>query len=141
MNSSFVKIFKTTIANVYITTATNNAIIVANLSIIIPFKAKYIKYEHIPIIAVAITGLITNFENVKFRYNNTFAISINDGHLLSTLNDSLYYNAFMNGLIYRENCYSCIYAGPNRCSDITIGDFWGLHESSILYDKKGAVKK
>ena len=57
-----------TIDNVYITTATNNAIIVANLSIIIPFKAKYIKYEHIPIIAVAITGLITNFENVKSSF-------------------------------------------------------------------------
>lgn len=79
---------------------------------------------------------LKEIKDIKFRYNNTFAISINDGHLLSTLNDSLYYNAFMNGLIYRENCYSCIYAGPNRCSDITIGDFWGLHESSILYDKK-----
>ena len=68
MNSSFVKTFKATIANEYITTATIIAIIVANLSTIIPFKAKYVKYEHIPIIAVEITGFRTNFENVKFNF-------------------------------------------------------------------------
>ena len=31
-----------------------------------------------------------------------------------------------NATIYRPNCYSCMYAGPNRCGDLTIGDFTGL---------------
>ena len=62
------KTFKITTANTYIITATTIAIIVAILSIIIPFKAKYVKYEHIPIITVAIAGFITNFENVKFNF-------------------------------------------------------------------------
>ena len=49
-------------------TAESIAIIVANFSIIIPEIAEYIKYEQIPIIAVAIIGFITNFENVKSNF-------------------------------------------------------------------------
>lgn len=33
--------------------------------------------------------------------------------------------AFLNGLTYTENCYSCPYAGIERASDITLGDSWG----------------
>lgn len=39
---------------------------------------------------------------------------------------SYWLNGFVEGYIFRENCYSCKYAGKNRCGDITIGDFWGL---------------
>ena len=39
--------------------------IVANFSAIIPESVKYVKYEQIPIIVVAIIGFVTNFENVK----------------------------------------------------------------------------
>lgn len=35
-----------------------------------------------------------------------------------------YFYAFLNGLGYRENCYSCVYAQKKRIGDITIGDFW-----------------
>lgn len=35
-----------------------------------------------------------------------------------------YMIAFLNGLIYTENCYSCKYARRERVSDITIGDSW-----------------
>ncbi len=35
-------------------------------------------------------------------------------------------NAFFDGYLSRESCSTCKYAQPNRCSDITIGDFWGL---------------
>lgn len=37
-----------------------------------------------------------------------------------------YIMGFMTGLFLRNSCYSCHWASPNRCSDITIGDFWGL---------------
>lgn len=37
-----------------------------------------------------------------------------------------YIMGFMVGLFLRNSCYSCHWASPNRCSDITIGDFWGL---------------
>lgn len=38
----------------------------------------------------------------------------------------IYYNAFFDGFSYRDSCNTCRYAQPNRVSDVTIGDFWGL---------------
>ncbi|WP_035792577.1 Coenzyme F420 hydrogenase/dehydrogenase, beta subunit C-terminal domain [Butyrivibrio sp. AE3006] len=39
-----------------------------------------------------------------------------------------YYKLFLDGVIYRKNCYSCPYACEMRVADITIGDFWGIEE-------------
>ena len=36
-----------------------------------------------------------------------------------------YFCAFFYGTNLRESCYNCKYAGEQRISDITIGDFWG----------------
>lgn len=44
-----------------------------------------------------------------------------------------YYNTFIDGYTYRDSCYQCRYARPERCSDITIGDFWGLGDD-IVHD-------
>lgn len=41
-----------------------------------------------------------------------------------------YINAFMDGCTFRDSCYSCPYACPERVSDITLGDFWGLGAST-----------
>lgn len=38
--------------------------------------------------------------------------------------ESSYYQMFLNGYTYRENCYSCPYACANRPGDLTLGDFW-----------------
>lgn len=45
-----------------------------------------------------------------------------------------YYNTFIDGYTYRDSCYQCRYARPERCSDITIGDFWGLGDD-IVHDR------
>ena len=37
-----------------------------------------------------------------------------------------YNTLFLDGYTYRENCYSCKFASPNRVSDISIGDYWGI---------------
>lgn len=42
-----------------------------------------------------------------------------------------YIAGFMCGLFYRECCYSCRYANPQRVSDITIGDYWGIGETFL----------
>lgn len=68
INSSLEKTFNAIIDNVYIITANAIASIVANFGVIIPKSVKYTKYEHIPIIAVAMIGFITNFENVKSNF-------------------------------------------------------------------------
>lgn len=46
-------------------------------------------------------------------------------------NDS-YYSMFLNADSYREGCYQCQYARPERVGDITIGDFWGFEKA---YDR------
>lgn len=50
-----------------------------------------------------------------------------------------YFLAFLEGLSYRDNCYSCRYARKERVSDLTIGDFWGLDRNSMLHQYDGRV--
>lgn len=45
--------------------------------------------------------------------------------------EDAYFTAFLDSLTYRQNCYNCSYARPERVSDITIGDFWGLDRASL----------
>lgn len=40
-----------------------------------------------------------------------------------------FYQYFLEGTIYRENCYTCPYAEAKRASDITLGDYWGIEEA------------
>ena len=64
------------------------------------------------------------------------------------------YVKFANGKIYKdrlyrtdfglalsnmlcEECYHCQLRGNNRCSDITVGDMWGINEKNEIYNKKG----
>lgn len=50
-----------------------------------------------------------------------------------------YYNAYLKGQIMRECCYSCRYATTDRCSDITIGDYWGLKDPVGAFDLRSGV--
>ena len=53
-----------------------------------------------------------------------------------------YNTFFLDGDIYRENCYCCIYAKRNRPSDLTIGDYWGIEiEHPELLGKNGFNEK
>ncbi|MGN0417202.1 Coenzyme F420 hydrogenase/dehydrogenase, beta subunit C-terminal domain [Anaerostipes faecalis] len=42
--------------------------------------------------------------------------------------DSLYIIGFLQNLYIRTSCFKCKFKGSKRCSDITIGDFWGIKE-------------
>lgn len=42
--------------------------------------------------------------------------------------DDFYMTGFLSGLFNRESCYKCKFAQISRCSDITIGDYWGIGE-------------
>lgn len=37
-----------------------------------------------------------------------------------------YFKAFINGSLNRECCYKCKFTTEERCSDITLADFWGI---------------
>lgn len=48
-----------------------------------------------------------------------------------------YNTLFLDGDIYRENCYECPYACKERVSDMTIGDFWGIEREHPDLLKQG----
>lgn len=52
--------------------------------------------------------------------------------------EDVYFASFLQGLIHREVCYQCHYAGEKRVSDITIGDYWGASET-VLNGYKGKI--
>ncbi len=47
---------------------------------------------------------------------------------------SMYLQAFVRGITYRERCYSCRYAMPRRVGDITLGDYWGISQKYLPAD-------
>lgn len=49
-----------------------------------------------------------------------------------------YYNAFLVGKNYRESCYNCKFANPQRTGDITLADYWGIQKiHPEFYDENG----
>ena len=56
---------------------------------------------------------------------------------------SSYYTLFLDSETYRENCYSCKYAGKKRTGDITLGDYWGVEDEhpEILAENYEKVKE
>ena len=75
-----------------------------------------------------VAGIEDNFV-IQFREDNLFVLSVHaQGNTLYRKigKEDEYLAAFLNGLSYRDSCYQCKYAKPERISDITICDFWGL---------------
>lgn len=50
-----------------------------------------------------------------------------------------YYFGFQRHIILRPSCYQCEWAQPERCSDITLADFWGIEKANIGLDSKKGV--
>lgn len=74
-----------------------------------------------------------HYDNVRFREGNQYFLSISSGGKVvyhKTLRNprykEWYINTFFDGYVYRDSCYACHYSCPERISDMTIGDFWGL---------------
>lgn len=96
---------------------------------------KYLK-EHVNNITKDKKKTITN---LRFRGQNDYMLTLFSGNEIvykQTRECDLYFRGFMNGLFFRESCYSCKYSNPKRVSDITIGDFWGLGEER-KFDRRG----
>ena len=52
---------------------------------------------------------------------------------------SYYYDYFLKGYIYRENCYECKYACGSREGDFTMGDYWGIEKAHPEIETKNGV--
>lgn len=79
---------------------------------------------------------------VSFRGEHNFKLAVyQNDELLYCKNrfEDSYFTAFLEGLNYRESCYACQYAKEERCSDITIGDFWGLKREEMQQSYDGRI--
>lgn len=50
-----------------------------------------------------------------------------------------YFHHFLKGNSYRECCYHCHYSNPQRISDITIGDYWGVEKEHPAFKSKNGA--
>lgn len=80
---------------------------------------------------------------ISFRNNNDFIFKLTDNKSIlydKSAADDEYLLAFLNGLNYRESCYQCQYARPERIADLTICDFWGLgKETPFEHPYSGSI--
>lgn len=75
---------------------------------------------------------INDIKHITFREKATYTILQDEKYVeMHGVYDS-YTLAFLNGISFTENCYSCNYAKLERTTDITLGDAWG----SNLTDKE-----
>ena len=65
------------------------------------------------------------FRNLQ-QWNYQNSAIINGARFVLQKEDNLYFSMFLSGLLNRESCYHCKFATTSRCSDITVGDFWGI---------------
>ncbi|SCH69628.1 F420H2 dehydrogenase subunit F [uncultured Bacteroides sp.] len=90
-------------------------------------------HEHIKYIAKG-----REIQKIAFRKGNDIILSLQSTDFDYEVNlwkfpyRDMYINGFMQGMIYRSSCYECPFACSDRLSDITIGDFWGLHNRESL---------
>lgn len=72
-----------------------------------------------------------NLRDIRFRVKDRFQVTEKYKGIVTTGVRDKYTIAFLNGLFYTENCYSCRYARKERVSDITLGDSWGSDLPSL----------
>ncbi len=74
-------------------------------------------------------------EKARFRGREDFVLRLYNANSECVYNEGqhfdAYFKAFLEGLTYKECCYTCPYACTERVGDITLGDFWGLDKSSL----------
>lgn len=75
---------------------------------------------------------LSKAKSVYFRRSNHFSIETQPIQIVPAGVRDRYTLAFLKGLCYTENCYSCNYARTDRVGDLTIGDSWGTEMTEEL---------
>lgn len=79
-----------------------------------------------------------SFRDSSFGTEKFYFTIYNDSKRLfykkTVLSNDNYQLGYHHALTYRDNCYNCRYARPERCSDLTIGDYYGIgkHKASAI---------
>lgn len=73
----------------------------------------------------------------NYKYSTRYGYSDGTSYLVVGRKDP-FMRLFLGGYICRESCFDCKFKGYERCSDITIADFWGVWDyRPELDDNKG----
>lgn len=80
-----------------------------------------------------------NFRHKKNNWCNlTFVIDFEKETYSNLLSCDPYGKLFLDNIILRSSCYHCQYANTSRLGDITIGDYWGIHQNMAdFHDNEG----
>lgn len=68
---------------------------------------------------------VQDYSPLLFRKDTHFGLHEGERKLVKPRMQDKYTLAFLNGIDYTENCYTCNYATLDRVSDMTLGDSWG----------------
>jgi len=78
--------------------------------------------------------------DIRFRdkqpdqHNTYMKYTFEDGSSLSkSYSADPYSRSFVLNYTLRENCFNCKYSRAERCSDITISDFWGYYPQKLKF--------
>lgn len=75
---------------------------------------------------------LSKLKSISFRNSDKFAIETKPVRLVAKGVQDRYTLAFLMGICYTENCYTCRYAQVARVGDLTIGDSWGTEMKTEL---------
>ena len=86
---------------------------------------------------------LSTVKDVRFRQKGKFRLTVDteweneskERYFTEKTIRDRYTIAFLKGIIYTQNCYSCVYARTERVSDITIGDCWGSDLDNLEKEK------
>lgn len=73
----------------------------------------------------------------KYQYSNEYQYA-NGTKYIAKGGEDLFMQLFVGDYINRESCADCQFKGYQRCSDLTLGDFWGIWDiAPEMDDNKG----
>ena len=69
---------------------------------------------------------LTSLRDIRFRdpQKTAYYLACDERRLVKSETDT-YTDAFVLGVSFTENCYTCAYATSERAGDLTLGDSWG----------------
>ncbi len=81
----------------------------------------------------------------KALHPQAFSYVCDDGSKTKMVNGLHYQNPFYFGfqkyITLRPSCYRCRWARPERCADLTMGDFWGIEKYDPSLDAKTGISQ
>ncbi len=110
----------------------NNLLLVDVVCHGVPSQEMFLKHQQeVNQFGVPIQNIRLRYKNPYWDYCNVRIDFQNGQSYQKTTMDDAYFNLFNIGYSLRQSCHSCKYTSTDRCSDITLADFWGYHLKSF----------